>query len=329
MKNNSLSKIENIFIKILSLFIAIALWLFISYTINPDTTIKFRNLDISYILPNDGSVLILGDYPKELDVELYGKRNDLISLSKNDIKVEVDLRYSVPKDSEFKLSVKLPDDDKYTIVNQEFDTVELKLDEYLVKNFQIESDISDVNLKDDYYLKVRTSPISVSVQGAKSEIDKISRLYVEYDAKEFKEMNKEDEWHNISDFRVQRPLKIEYEKEPNREISLDLSQDKVSLICELMQEKNVNLVQKKVDLKVDYFEVVSQTITKPDVKIRGLAKDLEDLEKVVATAQIDDEIIESGKYTFPVKLSLPKNVELLDKKDIFIEIEIKEKSSED
>ncbi len=326
MKDNSLRKIEKIILKVLSLIIAIGLWIFISYTLNPEISKVFSNIDIEYIMPSDNSIVILNDYPETCDVTLKGKRNDIIALSKDDIKLDVDLRYVTTMDKDFKLEVKFPVKKNLTLLNQEFDVVNLELDDNAIKAVPVNFAVADLSEVEQEKIKFKMNPDYIMVSGAKSELDKIKEFCLKLNREDILDKKDEVSRKDIS-HKPQLELHNPETDSLNREfVKYDVEQ--VTLECEFLKQKTVDLVCAKEYFNSDYLEIASQKLSLDAVEIRGRLDDINSIEEIKCQPIIDQEIFEAGEYKFLVKLELPSDIKLLSDQDIYLKVKVKESLAE-
>ncbi len=321
MKDNSLREIEKIILKIFSLILAIGLWIFISYTLNPEITKTFSNVDIKYTMPEDDSIVILNEYPKTCDIDLKGKRNDIIALSKNDIKLNVDLRYVTTMDKDFKLEVKYPLKKNISLVGQEYEFVSLELDDYISKEIPVDYLIEDLTKTDEESLQFKISPEVISVNGAKSEIAKIKNFNLKYKKADLFRDKSED----ISKLVLSLTPTIELvdpEKDSLDRKFVDYNAEQVALECYFLSRKKVDLVYDDDYFMSDYLEVLSHSLSLNKIEVVGPPEVLKSIEHVKCRPIIDEEITSSGDYKFLVEIDLPIDTKNLSKQDIYLSINV-------
>ncbi len=127
MQNNSRNNVEKLIFKILSVIIAIALWLIILYEINPEITKKYNDVSITYEFAQNNGLSLVEPYPREMDIVVKGHRNDILYLKKDDIIIFVDLSDAISGRKEHKVNVQIGDDEKFKIESQDFKTLPLEI----------------------------------------------------------------------------------------------------------------------------------------------------------------------------------------------------------
>ncbi len=120
------NKKEEVFMRILSLVVAIGLWLFVVYSENPAREVWVRNIPISYknldALENN-SLVIIANTAKSSAVKVNGRRRDVLMLGNNNVSSSVDLanikepgQYNLPVSFSFPIdSVDITDKSPYNI----------------------------------------------------------------------------------------------------------------------------------------------------------------------------------------------------------------------
>ncbi len=324
MQDNSRSSIEKIIIKISSLIVAIALWLFISYTLNPEMIREFSDVPIEYKMPKVQELVIMGDYIKTTDVKISGKRNDLIALSKDDIRAYVDLKYATSYDDEFRVDIELPSRKKFSLISVEQSSVKLDLDDLIRKDFELGIRITEQNNDKNRWLECKTIPQRIQVNGPRREIDKIQSIYVEYNARDVLNADSASD-DFVRKLKISSTPIVELKNNEGEKINEDYmkySHESVSLLCDIMEEREVNLVFNKIHLGSDHLKVISQKTSTDTVNILGLSKDLAEVDKIYCTPVIPTAIDKAGLYRLPVKYDLSEGLKVLNARDVYLDIEV-------
>ncbi len=334
MQDNSLSNLGKIILKILSLIVAIALWLFISYTLNPEMIREFSAVEIEYKMPNSHDMVILGDYTKSTNIRISGKRNDLIALSKDDVKANVDLKYANSKDEVFRVNVELPSKKKFNLVSIGQTSVKLNLDDLISKDFEVEIRLLEENNDKNRWLECKAVPPSIQIKGPRSEIDKIKGVYVEYNAHDV--LNAEENSDKlVKNLEISTAPIVELKDvdgEALNEELIEYNHENATLLCDVMEKTTVKLVFNKVHLGSDHLKIASQKISTDTINILGFSKDLVNVDRIYCTPVIPSEIDKAGMYRLQVKFDLSESLRILNSKDVYLDVEvidIEEKNEDD
>ena len=97
---------------ILSLLIAIALWMYVMGTVDPQITFTVRNIHVEKI--NEDVLEDMGlsaelDEPKAVDIVLKGKRSDVNEAKKSNIRATVDVSNCDYGENETEIKIVLPE----------------------------------------------------------------------------------------------------------------------------------------------------------------------------------------------------------------------------
>lgn len=234
---------SNTFYAIVSVIIAILLWVYVVYEVSPAYEMWIEDVNIKCInkstLFDDGSIAVSGDNDKFLnggetiDIKIRGKRNIVSSVDKDDILCTLDMitvtgggSYSLKPDIEIKTSgVEIVSTSKSNIkfevenINQHDIEVEIKTKGKIPKNYEM--------------IDLTNSVSSVKVTGMASVIDKIDRAYV------------------ILDYS-----------------SLDISAKEVSLPIEFVDKNNEVIDTNLFDKSVEYSKLTFKLVTTLDTYVR-------------------------------------------------------------
>lgn len=105
---------ENVWTKIFSVLIALALWLFVVVKVNPDTDIKISNIPVlfsEYSSLEENGLAIVGFNQPEINVKLKGPRRFFKELNNTNVKAIVNLAsLTEPGETELPITVRLPID---------------------------------------------------------------------------------------------------------------------------------------------------------------------------------------------------------------------------
>ncbi len=189
MQNNSHSNAEKIFFKILSLILAIALWLIILHEINPEMIEEYKGVEINYEFGENKCLVILDYYPKKMDINIKGKRNDIIYLKEKNINSYVDLTDASVGNNDYNIIVSMPEQEKFEIVKQEIASINLNIDKYIVKNYRISGENIEVENLDDslsYKIIEKNNYVSANLKLPSTylaEINEKIEIFAKFDLK--------------------------------------------------------------------------------------------------------------------------------------------------
>ncbi len=185
--------LKNTGLKIISLFIAILLWIVSMNLNNPQMTqtytVPLQLLNLSHV--NDSGMVILNESDlnkQEVYIKIKATRNDLITLDESRITASIDFSpvditnsENIGKSVPVTIYVSVPSID-YEVVDYSPRTVNIVFDELTTKDIPIEIVQSGVPAN-NYELtsNIVASPNIVTIKGAKSDVDTVEKAEVYVD----------------------------------------------------------------------------------------------------------------------------------------------------
>ena len=160
---------------VLSLAIAVIIWILAAYLNDNSTQIKIKNIGVNYIgrsqLAENGLVMVNDNAPiSGYSITAAGKR-DVLARSFGKWAAEVDVS-GIKSPGEYDLEGKVtPPGPNLTVEEKNFDTIHVKVEELATKEIPIEVRINELRGK---LIKTETDHSTAVVSGAKNEVEKVS-----------------------------------------------------------------------------------------------------------------------------------------------------------
>lgn len=230
---------RNVSLKILSLLLAVLLWIVIINVEDPVVTANFANIEVvkinENVLKSKDQVyeVISGD---TVDVKVKGKRSKIGALKTSDFQVTADLSKLSVVDA-VPINISIP---KYgeaiEIVDRDIFTMKVRLENLETQQFRIDV-VEKGTVSDGYYVKEKIArPNMIQVSAAETIVNKIQEVVVEVDVANANES-----------FKVTALPKV-YDKNGSLMDSSKMSfnYDEVEVAVNLLQTKTVSLF---IDLK--------------------------------------------------------------------------------
>lgn len=225
MEKKEFKRKNSIGYMVLSLVIAVIIWILAAYLNDNTTQIKIKNINVNYIgrsqLAENGLVMVNDNAPVSgYSVTATGKR-DVLARSFGKWAAEVDVS-EIKSPGEYDLEGKVvPPGSNLTVKEKNFDTIHVKIEELVTKEIPVEVRIDELRGK---LIKTETDHSTAVVSGAKSEVEKVSMAVA------LLGMTGTD----IAEQSVTLPLvpadaRREPVPPPNDSLSLDI--DRVTVIC--------------------------------------------------------------------------------------------------
>ncbi len=166
---------ENIWLKLASVCIAVALWFFVILSGRSEVT-----MEVPVSLDNVPLKYEIVEYPKVITVTIEGQERLLKYLKQNEVSAVLDISEAKAGRSFYTLSkdnIKLPKSFLVTGIDPE--TVSLKIEMQLKKVFSVKPHVVGSPEKGFKIIDINVVPDTVILEGPKSEIAKISNVRTE------------------------------------------------------------------------------------------------------------------------------------------------------
>jgi len=176
--------LKNIDIKLISLFLAIILWLYIAGGENP-TVENF--IDVSLAQTNLGEGLVIKEFPTNVSVGIKGPKNIINNISSHQINGIVNFS-EISKEGLYKLKVEVAPPKKTQITRIIPSEIKIEIEKVLTKEVEVEYSLIGVPEK-GYSLtdEPQFNPSRVKIIGAQSVLENIKQLICTIDISGLKE----------------------------------------------------------------------------------------------------------------------------------------------
>ena len=173
---------QKIIVQIVSLFISIGLWLYVTNTENPIRTVEVSKVPVQLLNANDLSKQGMALVPNQsiyVDLEVEGYSQDVYKLNKDNFSIKIDLAEYALKLGDNSIPITIVDTpSNVTVKNTSNLVVTVKIEEIIEKDFKVESRI-DVAAKANYYVaQPQINPETVTVSGPKSLVSQVKGVVV-------------------------------------------------------------------------------------------------------------------------------------------------------
>ncbi len=288
ISNDKKNKKEEIFMRVISVVVAIGLWLFVVYSENPVREVWVRNIPIAYknfeVLENN-SLVIIESNTKNSSVKVNGRRRDVLMLSNNTVSASVDIsnikepgQYNLPVSFSFPIdSVDITDKSPYNIT--------LTVDKLIKTTKEIQVNYIGSPAEGCHYEDAILSSASALISGPSSLLSSVSSVSVDVDISGISE--------NMETTAVPKIIFKEGFEENAQYIKCETSSVKVLVPVG---------VSKVVPIKVDY---ASTLVFEPSTaEITGPAEIISSIESITTLPVVFPE----GENSAVAELVLPEGV---------------------
>lgn len=169
--------LEDWTLKLIALFISVGLWFAITGQRTP-TTIRLRNVQLDFQLPND--MEISNDPRRDIDITVSGSSDALENLNRRELVARVDVSGYRPGDRVVQLTNKIIDlPSGIKVVKIEPNTVPLRLEPGVEREVEVEAR-REGSLPDGFELyNVTVAPARVRVRGPLSHVNALQKAMTE------------------------------------------------------------------------------------------------------------------------------------------------------
>ncbi len=296
------------FLMIISVLIAIIIWIYVVYEKNPMHEVWIRDLPINYINQNDdfknGKLIILNESDNTVDVKIRGRRTAISSAKLSKITCTANMS-DVTREGEYSLPVSINfSTDGIEILQKTPYNLNLNVDEVVTQTMDISVETSGT-LKEGYVLgETVMTPGDIKITGPKSMLKKIKKVSVTVDL-----TDKEEDIAGLYKIKLYNSSGDEYTDE---RISRNI--DYADVKIPVLSTKTVKIKALLTEGKNSAGDKVTISGVSPEtVLIKGTSQDLKGVSEI-ETFKIDSkDLYESGKTnTYLDPSSLPDGVTTAD-----------------
>lgn len=299
------------FTKLLSLVLAISLWIYVVTVENPPTKIKIPNVPIQIVNAeslNQRGLAINSDENYFMDIVIEGTRSNVLKISSNDIIAKADVFGYGVGENYIPVTVTVPD--TVSVADQKTTRLAVNIEE-LVSVYKPINVVFDGAVSSKYEATVlNITPKEVEVKGAKSKVADVNSVNATIDVSTLTDKTKV----------FQTGLSTLNENGETVK-NVKLSSDTANIEAAVYQTKEVPLDVEVSGEVSKAYQVTGMNVPKK-VKIKGLKDNLQKVERV--TAQAIDISDVTATTEIPISVDLPKGIMLANSsKDISVSIIIK------
>ena len=289
-------------VRILSLLIAVVLWAYVMGEINPETTIKFKNINVEILNQEsleDRGLALVGTRNYTVDIALEGKRSAVKKVKKEDIGVTADVTGYKKGTHYVEVKVSTPDNTKVSNIKEL--RIKVKIDRLVAVRKVVNVVLTEKGSSDLELGNISVTPEEIEVTGAESTVAKVKNINVAVTKAQIEDADGEEVRADA------KPV----DKNGNTVKGVTLSVNSVNVKAKLYHFKTVPL---KVNIKGKVgarYQVANMDVPN-DITIRGSKTALSKIESIKADVDIS-RVTESTEL--PVNPKLPKGVQISNRSD--------------
>lgn len=301
---------------LLSLVIALFLWVYVVAVENPPTERRITNIPINFEHYDDleerGLAINYDERPR-MEIVIAGTRSDVMKVDVDDVLATADLTGYGKGQNYVVVTVKVPR--KVDLVEQKTQVIPINVEKLKKINKKVTVFFEGTVAK-DFEPKLFSQEITeVQVKGAAGQVAKVASVSANLEIKK------------LADHEKNYKIKITARDLQGKIVpGVRLSENYLQVTAGMYALKTVNL---ELDLKREpSAEYQISGMDYPStLNIRGFIHNIKDVEKIVSEPVYLDELKESG--SIPLKLVIPEDIEVLDADDLKLEVKLRGLDSED
>lgn len=309
MKIMNKLKENDLYVKLLSLVMAIFLWSFVMGIVNPEIPITYRGVPVTVegedYLSREGMSVISPTNPR-INVEVIGPKSDLSNINSNNIIATMDLNGLEPGENNVNVSVSIQGQSgRARVVSVEPSTITVNLDTMVSENLKVEVDILG-ELPEGYTLgNVRPTSNYVRITAPSLIKDQIERVvsYVDVSGK--------------TETYVATSAPVFLDKNGLEVSNIETGVESLQIEVPIYKLKSVPINIETQGTVNENDQIENIRIVPENIIIRGSTENIDNIDSVSTNPINLGELTESGKHR--VSLNLPEGISLNDSEDIFIE----------
>lgn len=305
---------QKIIVQVVSLFISIGLWLYVTNTENPIRTVEVSKVPVQLLNANalsDQGIALVPNQNIYVDLKVEGYSQDVYKLNKDDFSIQIDLDEYALKVGDNSIPITIVDTpSNVTVKNTSNLVVTVKIEELIEKDFKVESRI-DVAAKVNYYAaQPEIEPETVTVSGPHSLVSQVKEVVV---------LGQED---NVSEDIVKNYEVIPIDDSGYIVEGVKLSAERVQVIIKVNSGKSVPIKVGTIGNVNDNVNITSMELSQDYVEVTGPKEILDSINEIY-TENIDLSRIakDSNKE---VALIFPDGIEKASISYVTVSIEVEE-----
>ena len=305
---------QKIIVQVVSLFISIGLWLYVTNTENPIRTVEVSKVPVQLLNANalsDQGIALVPNQSIYVDLKVEGYSQDVYKLNKDDFSIQIDLDEYALKVGDNSIPITIVDTpSNVTVKNTSNLVVTVKIEELIEKDFKVESRI-DVAAKVNYYAaQPEIEPETVTVSGPHSLVSQVKEVVV---------LGQED---NVSEDIVKNYEVIPIDDSGYIVEGVKLSAERVQVIIKVNSGKSVPIKVGTIGNVNDNVNITSMELSQDYVEVTGPKEILDSINEIY-TENIDLSRIakDSNKE---VALIFPDGIEKASISYVTVSIEVEE-----
>ncbi len=287
------------FTRIISLILAVFLWVFVVITLNPQLEITIIGVPVVYSdteALTQNNLVIVNEQQMKVDIRLRGSRNALALVNNKNITAVVDMSgYNVVGEHYIPITIKLPVDG-VSVVSKRPENVKAIIDKLITVKKPLVLNVEGVPKQGYVADSPHLAQDSVSIKGPESILKTIDKAVASIDVS-----NKDNDVIEMTDVTL-----VSVNGVPIESDVVEVTPDKVEARCFILYRKTVKVKVPLIGENAEGYTVTATTPIYNEISIVGKKEDLDAVE-YIQTESVDITNI-TRTSEIEARLVLPQNV---------------------
>ena len=293
-------KESKIFYIVLSVLVAIALWVYVVNVENPDIEITVSDIPVTFVGENalaEENLMVLSGKASTISLRLQGKRQTLTQLNRNNITITVDLsKLATTGLHQMAYEIRLPSNltlgEHVTIVNRSSNYIDVTLGRMVTKTVEVTASFEGTIAEGYIGDEITVSPETVEISGEEQEIANVERAEVIVTGQDLSETLSAEMPYRLLDYEGNEVTSKEIQK----------STETVSVTMPVVVVKDVPLRVSLIEGGGAKEENAQVTIEPRSIMLSGEEADLAGLESITI-GEIDlSQVLSASEVSFSIPL---------------------------
>ncbi|MTI49748.1 MAG: hypothetical protein FH761_18100 [Firmicutes bacterium] len=297
------NKKRNITIRILAVFIATILWVYVMGEVNPRITKEFANIKVA--LKNEdyitqSNLYIMEPNEVQISVKVNGRRNDVLNITEKDIKAYVDLIGATDGMQRFPIDISPLDNmeiESYTPKEAKF-----KIDEIISKKIPVSIQKSGSVAEGYHTGNAIVKPESVLIKGPRTWVNSVSKVVATVDVADANEDLIVNVPYNVLDDKGKEVNLVE--KEPSN----------VEITVPILRGKNLSIEPQIEGSPFRGYEITGIKTSPNTIEVMGSEEAIQNASALL-TNPIDVSYLTSD-YSTEVELIIPEGLRTVNSQTV-------------
>ncbi|SET12292.1 YbbR domain-containing protein [Natronincola peptidivorans] len=299
---------SNLTPKIISIFFALTIWIYVMSEINPRITRDEQNVPVEFINIEEmrqAGFVIKGEADETIRVRITGRRDEVHRIARGQIEVKADILGYRPGVNNIPLEVSVPGE-----VEVDFNPklIRIELEEIISRQKPVNVNIEGTPRRGYVLGELDYQPTAVWVEGPESLVNAVEVVQANIKLSE--------EFENINTRYPLKPINSRGEEIPN--VSLQTAYVNINIPIDQLKTVSVNPVVET--MPAAGYEISSISVEPTTINIRGQQEIVNLIEYINTETIVIDNIDEN--ISRRIALDLPEGITVIDTPEVTLSIEV-------